>query len=55
MAFWEVKTDKGKLSKDQGLVASWLTLNSFEWFLIRSIDDARQALADLGIPTREAA
>ena len=52
-ACWEVKMPGRGLSKDQGLVASWLELSGFPWFLIRSIDDARDALAELGIETRE--
>lgn len=52
-AFFEIKTDKGRLSKTQALVASWLELSDFPWFLVRSIDDARHALAELGIETRE--
>lgn len=54
VAFFEIKTDKGKLSDDQARVMHWLDDAGAPVWVIRSVEDARAALARLGIKTREA-
>ncbi len=54
-AFWEVKTANGRLSPAQHAMFERLAELGHPCRLIRSIDDARRALARLGIETREAA
>jgi hypothetical protein len=52
--FWEVKPlNRGVITEAQHEVGSWLSRNWFEWRIVRSVDDARQALANYGIQTRE--
>ncbi len=51
--FWEVKKEGGKLTERQAAAITWLYDNGFDWAVIRSIDDARMHLRQLGIPTRE--
>ena len=53
-AFWEVKTDSGRLSADQRNFIQRLEAAGHTWAVVRTIDDARIELARLGIQTREA-
>ena len=53
-AFWEVKTESGRLSADQKRFIADLERCGHSWALVRSIDDARAELARLGIRSREA-
>lgn len=53
-AFFEVKTDAGKLSPAQADMLARLDDMDVPYAIIRSVDDARDALAELGIRTREA-
>ena len=52
-AFWEVKTDSGRLSDDQRDFIRRLETRGHVWAIVRGIDDARRELAELGIKTRE--
>ena len=52
--FLEVKSKKGKLSPDQEAFAQFCD-GDFPFRVVRSVDDAREFLVDLGIKTREAA
>ena len=53
-AFWETKTPRGRLSDDQREFIAALEALGQRWALVRSIDDARDELARLGVLTREA-
>lgn len=55
VAFLEVKGPKGSLSLDQQAFRAHCERYEIPWKLVRSVDDARAALADLGLLTREAA
>ncbi len=55
VAFWEVKTPEGRLSPEQSRMIVELELMGHCCAVVRSIEDARKALARLGIETREAA
>lgn len=54
IAAFEVKTAKGRLSPEQREWQQWCNDNRIPHFVVRSIDDVREALVQLGIPTREA-
>ncbi len=47
--FLEVKTDKGKMSKDQEEFANKITLAGAYYFVIRSIDDLKIAFGSVGV------
>jgi hypothetical protein len=51
--FMELKTKTGRLSADQKAIHGWLSAIGVSCAVIRSIDDARNALKAWGIPTRE--
>jgi hypothetical protein len=51
--FIEVKTPRGSLSPEQVAIHSWLTAIGVPCAVCRSINDARLALKEWGIPTRE--
>jgi VRR-NUC domain len=51
--FMEIKTEAGRLSEDQKKIHGWLTAIGVGCAVIRSIDDARNALKTCNIPTRE--
>ena len=53
-AYWEVKTDSGRLSVDQRDFIRRLEARGHVCAVVRDIDDARRELARLGIVTREA-
>jgi hypothetical protein len=53
-AFWEVKTESGRLSADQREFISRLKARGHVCAVVRNIDDARRELVALGIETREA-
>lgn len=55
MALWEVKTEQGRLSRDQAAMLALLDDMGISYAIVRSIDDARRELARLGVDTREAA
>lgn len=52
-AFWEVKTDKTTLSPVQGHMCDSLITAGIPYAIVRSIDDARRALSEWGVVTRE--
>lgn len=54
-AFWEVKTPQGRLSADQRAFVARLEALGHVFMVVRDIDDARRALAWLGVLTREEA
>lgn len=54
-AYWETKTDLGRLSGDQKDMIGRLEALGHACAVVRSIDDARCELVRLGIETREAA
>ena len=54
VAFWEVKTQPGRISPAQFAFIDRLEANGHVWAVVRSVDDARVELARLGIKTREA-
>lgn len=54
-AFWEVKTPRGRLSKEQLKVVDRLQAMGHFCASVRDIEDAREALMWMGIETREAA
>lgn len=51
--WFEVKSDKGRVSPNQILVHGHLTSLGHHVPIVRSIEDVRQALAFLGIETKE--
>ena len=51
--FIEIKTDKGRLSAEQRAFATKAKTLGYPVFTVRSIDDARDALEEMGIETRE--
>lgn len=51
----EIKTKAGSLSSAQRDYRDWCKDNGHHWALVRSIDDAREALRAWGIQSREAA
>jgi hypothetical protein len=53
-AFWETKTDRGRLSADQQAFRDRLVLLGHQHAVVCSIDDARRELIRLGVETREA-
>ena len=59
--FLELKSLKGRLSPDQEVFRDAVLAQGFGWALVRSVDDALDALADNGftsraqLPTRRAA
>jgi len=53
-AFMEVKTDKGRLRKEQVEWAEWLSIWGHEYAVVRSIDDVKACLAAWNIKTRAA-
>lgn len=52
---FEVKDVDGATSAEQDAIRWHCERFEIPWFLVRSIDDVRAALASIGIPTREAA
>lgn len=52
--WWEVKTPKGRLDPPQIIIHADLVALDHAVTVVRSIDDARGALAAAGIETREA-
>lgn len=54
-AYWECKTPKGRLSRDQIEFLRQVDQMGHSWAIVRDIDDARLELARLGVVTREAA
>lgn len=55
VAWWELKTDTGRLSPIQNALHLRWAAKGHPVIIIRSIDDARDELRRLGILTREAA
>jgi hypothetical protein len=53
-AFWEIKTDSGRLSDHQKAMIIRLEGLGHSWALVRDIDDARRELSALGVETKEA-
>lgn len=53
--FLEVKTEKSCATPEQKDFAGACSAIAWPWFLVRSIDDVRSALASLEVKTREAA
>ncbi len=53
-AFWEVKTDRGRLSFEQTVMSVRLGVLGHSYAVVRGIDDARKELEGLGIDTMEA-
>jgi hypothetical protein len=51
----EVKTAKGKLSKEQDDFGNWCVLNGVPWCLVRSVEDVQTCLKAWNIPTKKAA
>jgi hypothetical protein len=51
----EIKTDVGRLSKEQKAIHEWMKRSGLQVAVVRSIDDVRAALAAWGVETREAA
>jgi hypothetical protein len=52
--FFELKSLKGRLSPAQEAFCDAVTAQGFGWALVRSLDDALDALADHGFTTRVA-
>ena len=52
--FLELKSLKGRLSPAQQAFRDAVQAQGFDWTLVRSLDDALGALADLGFTTRVA-
>jgi len=52
--FLELKSLKGRLSPAQEAFRDAVTAQGFGWALVRSLDDALDALADHGFTTRVA-
>lgn len=52
--FVEVKSQFGRLSKEQEIVQAWCAATGHPYCVCRSLDDMHVALAHWGIPTREA-
>ena len=50
--FLEVKSRTGRLSPEQELFRDDVRALGFSWALVRSVDDALEAVAAAGIPTR---
>lgn len=53
--FIEVKAPKGRVEPEQHAFANNCLVIGWPWFVARSIDDVKGALASLGIETRERA
>jgi hypothetical protein len=53
VGFLEVKTDKGKLTPAQEAFRDECRRSRRPWALCRSIDDAREALREWGVKTKE--
>ena len=53
-AFWECKTEAGRISAAQLAFIDQLEQRGHTWAVVRGINDARIELARLGIQTREA-
>ena len=51
--FFEVKAEGGVLSDAQRAVSNLLVSNGAAWAMVRSVDDARDALALWGVETAE--
>lgn len=50
--FLEVKSETGRLRKSQEVFRDTVSAQGFRWALVRSVDDALDALADNGFTTR---
>lgn len=50
----EVKSPVGRVSENQVMVHGLLAAAGHNCIIVRSVDDVRKALDDLGIPTKEA-
>ena len=50
----EVKREGACPKKEQRAVGEAMRANGGHWFVVRSVEDAREALRDAGITTREA-
>lgn len=55
VGFWEVKTERGKFTEAQKEIAKWCNTSAVPYWSVRSIDDARIALEEWGVVTREVA
>ena len=55
VAWWEIKADGGRISLSQAAMFSRFDESGHEVTVIRSIDEAREALKRLGVETRETA
>ena len=53
--FLEVKNETGRLRKSQEVFRDTVCAQGFGWALVRSLDDALDAIADHGFTTRVAA
>ena len=53
-AFFECKTDKGKLSQAQAAILDRFAKLKIPFAIVRGIDDARAALRAWGVTTKEA-
>jgi hypothetical protein len=54
-AWWEIKADGGRISPVQKAIFSRLDESGHKVTVIRSIDEARSALKQLGVKTKETA
>lgn len=50
--FMELKADDGSLSAAQRACRDWIKLAGGAWAVVRSLDDARAFLAEIGVPLK---